>query len=106
MKVALLSLSEKDFNQVLIRQSNDLLRGSGLEDIHIFRSKRYLRGRGFLDFIRGVGNFLMPLAKKYIQPSLSEFAHGMVKDMSEGKNLKSSLKTRGKKGIKNRLKNS
>ena len=100
MKIALVGLSEKDFNQILIRQNNDLLRGSGIEDINIFRSKRYLRGSGFLDFIRGVGNFLMPIAKKYIQPSLTEFAHGMVKDISEGRNIKTSLKTRGKKGMK------
>ena len=100
MKVALVALSEKDFNQILIRQNNDLLRGSGIDDINIFRSKRYLRGSGFLDFIRGVGNFLMPLAKKYIQPSLTGFAHGMVQDISEGKNIKSSLKNRSKKSMK------
>ena len=100
MKVALVTLSEKDFNQILIRQTNELLRGSGIDDINIFRSKRYLRGSGFLDFIRGVGNFLMPLAKKYIQPSLSGFAHGIVNDITEGKNIKSSLKNRSKKSMK------
>ena len=100
MKVALVALSEKDFNEILLRQNNDLLRGGGIDDINIFRSKRYLRGSGFLDFIRGVGNFLLPIAKKYIQPSLSGFAHGMVKDISEGKNIKSSLKNRSKKSMK------
>ena len=100
MKVALLSLSEKEFNQILYAQNNNLLNGSGLEDINIFRSKRYLQGSGFFDFIKGVGSFLFPLAKKYVAPSLGEFAQGMVSDIAQGKNIKSTLKHRGKKGLK------
>ena len=100
MKVSLVTLSEKEFNQILITQNNNLLRGSGLDDINIFRSKRYLQGSGFFDFIKGVGNFLMPLAKKYVAPSLGGFAQGVVKDLVQGKNIKSSLKYRGTKGLK------
>ena len=100
MKVSLVTLSEKEFNQILITQNNNLLRGSGLDDINIFRSKRYLQGSGFFDFIKGVGNFLMPLAKKYVAPSLGGFAQGVVKDLVQGKDIKSSLKYRGTKGLK------
>ena len=100
MKIALASLSESEFNHILLTQKNNLLRGSGLDDINIFRSKRHLQGSGFVDFIKGVGSFLFPLAKKFIAPSLGEFAQGMVSDISEGRNFKSSLKQRGKKGLK------
>ena len=99
MRIAFVTLSEKEFNHVLSTQNN-VLTGSGFDDINIFRAKRYLQGSGFFDFIKGVGKFLFPLAKKYVAPSLNDFGRGVIKDLVAGENIKSSVKKRGKKGLK------
>ena len=100
VKIAMRSLSEKEFADALNNQFNNLLKGGGLDDISIFRvSRKPLHGSGFLDFISGIGKFILPAVKRIIAPAAGEFAHGVINDMVSGKNFKSSLKKRGKHGL-------
>ena len=101
VKIALKPLTEQEFANILNNQFNALLKGGTLDDIDKFRiSKRPLRGSGFLDIIQSIGKFVLPAVKKYLAPVFSEFSHGMIDDISQGKNLKASLKSRGKAGLK------
>ena len=101
VKIALKSLSEQEFIDILNNQFNALLKGGSLDDIDVFRVfKHSLRGSGFLDILSSIGKFVLPAVKKYIVPVASEFAHGVIDDLSQGKNFKYTMKTRGKKGLK------
>ena len=100
VKIALKTLSEEEFINVLNNQFNALLKGGSLDDIDVFKvSKRSLRGSGFLDIIQSIGKFVLPAVKKYLAPAAAEFAHGLISDLSQGKNIKTSMKTRGKAGL-------
>ena len=101
VKIALKPLTEQEFVNILNNQFNALLNGGTLDDIDIFRiSKRPLRGSGFLDIIQSIGKFVLPAVKKYLAPVFTEFSHDMIDDISQGKDLKASLKSRGKAGLK------
>ena len=102
VKIALKVLSEQEFVNILNDQFNGLLHGGSLEDIDIFRVPRRhsLQGSGFLDIISSIGKFVLPAVKRLIVPAASEFAHGVIDDFAQGKSIKSSLKTRGKEGLK------
>ena len=101
VKIALKTLSEQEFINILNNQFNALLKGGSLDDIDVFRvSKPSLRGSGFLDIFSSIGKFVLPAVKKYLAPAATEFAHGIIHDLSQGKNIKNSMKTRGKTGLK------
>ena len=102
VKIALKVLSEQEFVNILNNQFNGLLHGGSLEDIDIFRVPRRhsLQGSGFLDIISSIGKFVLPAVKRLIVPAASEFAHGVIDDFAQGKSIKSSMKTRGKEGLK------
>ena len=101
VKIALKTLSEQEFINILNNQFNALLKGGSLDDIDVFRvSKPSLRGSGFLDIFSSIGKFVLPAVKKYLAPVATEFAHGVIDDLSEGRNIKNSMKTRGKTGLK------
>jgi hypothetical protein len=53
-----------------------------------------------LDIFSSIGKFVLPAVKKYLAPAATEFAHGIIHDLSQGKNIKNSMKTRGKTGLK------
>merc|ERR1711951_325124 len=65
------------------------LRGGGLEDINIFRSKRrYIQGSGLLSSFANLSKLLLPAIKRHVLPAATNFASGVVKDVSAGKNFK------------------
>ena len=94
-------LSEHEFAQIVKNQAVYKLRGGGLDDINIFRTKkRYLQGSGLLSSFANLGKLLLPAIRRYVLPAAGSFASGVVKDMSAGKNFKESVKHRGKKNKK------
>ena len=89
-------LSEQEFAQIVRNQAVYKLRGGGLDDINIFRTKkRYLQGSGLLSSFANLSKFLLPAIRRYVLPAAGSFASGVVKDVSAGKNFKESVKHRG-----------
>merc|ERR1711895_208219 len=94
-------LSEQEFAQIVKNQAVYNLRGGGLDDINIFRTKkRYLQGSGLLSSFANLSKFLLPAIKRYVLPAAGSFASGVVKDVSAGKIFKESIKQQGKKNLK------
>ena len=94
-------LSEQEFAQIVRNQAVYKLRGGGLDDINIFRSKkRYIQGSGLLSSFANLSKFLLPAIKRYVLPAAGNFASGVVKDVSAGRNFKESIKQHGKKILK------
>ena len=101
VKIALRILSEHEFAKILDSQFNGVLYGASLDDIDIFRVYRpQLQGSGFLDIISSLGKFVLPAVRKFLAPAASEFAHGVIDDMIDGKSIKKTFKERGKQGLK------
>ena len=101
VKIALKILSEHEFAKILDSQFNGVLYGGALDDIDIFRVYRPpLQGSGFLDIISSLGKFILPAMRKFIAPAASEFAHGMIDDLVDGK----SIKKQSKRGVNMALK--
>ena len=102
VKVGLYPLSEQDFVQILKKQNvYNNLRGAGVGDINIFRTKRgKLHGAGILSTITNLGKMLLPSLKKYLLPAAGRFTSGVIKDISKGKKFKESVTSRGKKNLK------
>ena len=93
-------LSAQEFAQIVKNQAVYKLRGGGLDDINIFRSKkRYIQGSGLLSSFANLSKFLLPAIKRYVLPAAGNFASGVVKDVSAGRNFKESIKQHGKKKI-------
>ena len=91
-------LSAHEFAQIVKNQAVYKLRGGGLDDINIFRSKkRYIQGSGLLSSFANLSKFLLPAIKRYVLPAAGNFASGVVKDVSAGRNFKESIKQHGKK---------
>ena len=91
-------LSEQEFAQIVRNQAVYKLRGGGLDDINIFRTKkRYLQGSGLLSSFANLSKFLLPAIRKYVLPAAGSIASGVVKDVSAGRNFKESIKQHGKK---------
>merc|ERR1711889_36180 len=89
-------LSEQEFAQIVRNQAVYKLRGGGLGDINIFRTKkRYLQGSGLLSTFANLSKLLLPTIRRYVLPAAGSFASGVVKDVSAGKNFKESIKHRG-----------
>jgi len=94
-------LSAHEFAQIVKNQDVYKLRGGGLDDINIFRSKkRYIQGSGLLSSFANLSKFLLPAIKRYVLPAAGNFASGVVKDVSAGRNFKESIKQHGKKNLK------
>ena len=94
-------LSEQEFAQIVKNQAVYKLRGGGLDDINIFRSKkRYIQGSGLLSSFANLSKFLLPAIKRYVLPAAGNFASGVVKDVSAGRNFKESIKQHGTKKLK------
>ena len=90
-------ISAHEFAQIVKNQDVYKLRGGGLEDINIFRSKRrYIQGSGLLSSFANLSKFLLPAIKRYVLPAAGNFASGVVKDVSAGRNFKESIKQHGK----------
>merc|ERR1711951_92441 len=90
-------LSAHEFAQIVKNQDVYKLRGGGLDDINIFRSKkRYIQGSGLLSSFANLSKFLLPAIKRYVLPAAGNFASGVVKDVSAGRNFKESIKQHGK----------
>ena len=102
VKVGLYPLSEQDFVQILKKQNvYNNLRGAGVGDINIFRTKRRnLQGHGILSTMANLGKMLLPSLKKYLLPAAGRFTSGVIKDISKGKKIKESVASRGKKNLK------
>ena len=99
-------LSAQEFAQIVKNQAVYKLRGGGLDDINIFRTKkRYLQGNGLLSSFANLGKLLLPAIRRYVLPAAGSFASGVVKDMSAGKNFKESVKHRGNFFFKNGVQN-
>ena len=99
-------LSEQEFAQIVRNQAVYKLRGGGLDDINIFRTKkRYLQGSGLLSSFANLSKFLLPAIRRYVLPAAGSFASGVVKDVSAGRNFKESIKQHGKKNLKNGIQN-
>ena len=100
VKIALKILTEQEFASILNSRFNGLLQGGSLDDIDIFRiPNRPLQGSGFLDIISSIGKFVLPAMRKYTAPAASEFAHGVIDDVMQGKNLKKTVRDCGKHGF-------
>merc|ERR1711989_220618 len=94
-------LSAHEFAQIVKIQDVYKLRGGGLEDINIFRSKkRYIQGSGLLSSFANLSKLLLPAIKRHVLPAAANFASGVVKDVSAGRNFKESIKQHGKKNLK------
>ena len=102
VKVGLYPLSEQDFVQILKKQNvYNNLRGAGVGDINIFRTKRRnLQSHGILSTIANLGKMLLPSLKKYLLPAAGRFTSGVIKDISKGKKFKESVASQGKKNLK------
>merc|ERR1711989_169139 len=89
-------ISAHEFAQIVKNQDVYKLRGGGLDDINIFRSKkRYLQGSGLLSSFANLSKFLLPAIRRYVLPAAGSFASGVVKDVSAGRNFKESIKQHG-----------
>ena len=94
-------ISAHEFAQIVKNQDVYKLRGGGLEDINIFRSKRrYIQGGGLLSTFANLSKLLLPAIKRHVLPAAANFASGVVQDVSAGRNLKESIRQRGKKNLK------
>ena len=103
MRIAFRPLSESQFEQLLkADESFAYNTGHGLSDISVFATKRRLRqGEGFIrNLLSTYGPKLIPLLKKYVLPATKNFAKNITTDVIQGKNLKNSLKERGKQSAK------
>ena len=93
-------ISAHEFAQIVKNQDVYKLRGGGLEDINIFRSKkRYIQGSGLLSTFANLSKLLLPAIKRHVLPAAANFASGVVQDVSAGRNLKESIRQRGKKNL-------
>ena len=94
-------ISAHEFAQIVKNQDVYKLRGGGLEDINIFRSKkRYIQGSGLFSAFANLSKLLLPAIKRHVLPAAANFASGVVQDVSAGRNLKESIRQRGKKNLK------
>merc|ERR1712240_238483 len=94
-------ISAHEFAQIVKNQDVYKLRGGGLEDINIFRTKkRYIQGSGLLSTFANLSKLLHPAIKRHVLPAAANFASGVVQDVSAGRNFKESIKQRGKKNLK------
>ena len=86
VKIAMKTLSEKEFID-LIRNENILsLHGGSLKDINIFRiDRKQLQGSGIIDTLAKIGRFILPAVKKYIAPTALDFTKDVFNDVREGK---------------------
>ena len=102
VKIGLYPLSEQEFIKIIKNHDAVSLAGGALKDINIFRvnKRQSLNGAGILDTFASIGRFLFPSIRKHVGPAVSDFAKGMTSDLISGKKFKESLKTRGKKGLK------
>ena len=102
VKVALTPLSESEFISLLNKHNHvNYLRGGSLKDINIFRSrKKVQRGNGIFSIISNLGRRALPYVSKYLLPVAKDFGKAVITDVLGGQTLKSSLKKRGKEGIK------
>ena len=91
-------ISAHEFAQIVKNQDVYKLRGGGLEDINIFRTKkRYIQGSGLLSTFANLSKLLLPAIKRHVLPAAANFASGVVQDVSAGRNFRESFKQRGKK---------
>ena len=101
VKTSLRPLSKQEFVNILNGQFKALLKGGTLEDIDDFRvSQPFMRGSAFIDIISCIRKFVLPAVGNFLAPATTNFAHGLVDNISQGKNLKRSLKIRGQEGLK------
>ena len=102
MRISFILPSEHEFK--VLFSSTPLHKGSGLDDISIFQSKRLhhsvgnRRGAGIFSFI---GKRVLPFIFKAAKPAAKQFVSSVVKDTIKGKKpLKESLKKHGIKALK------
>merc|ERR1739842_1254 len=100
-KIAMKTLSEKEFID-LIRNENILsLHGGSLKDINIFRiDRKPLHGSGIIDTLTKIGRFILPAVKKYIAPAALDFTKDVYNDVRDGRKIRESLKKQGVKSLK------
>lgn len=66
--------------------------GAGLDDIEVFKGQPYQRGYGIGSFLKRIG---IPILKSLFRTGLD-----IGQDVLDNQNLKNSLKTRGREGLK------
>ena len=74
-----------------------LVRGSGLDDIRVYRQK----GAGLFSFLGRVVRNSIPFLKKFILPEVGNLAKNVTTDISEGKTLRQSLRKHAINSVKN-----
>ena len=101
VKIAMKTLSEKEFID-LIRNENILsLHGGSLKDINIFRiDRKPLHGSGIIDTLTKIGRFILPAVKKYIAPVALDFTKDVFNDVRDGRKIRESFKKQGVKSLK------
>ena len=101
VKIAMKTLSEKEFVDIIKNENILSLHGGSLKDINIFRiDKKQLHGSGIIDTLTKIGRFIFPAIKKYVAPATMEFTKDVFNDVKEGKKFKESLKKQGVKNLK------
>ena len=102
MRISFIPPSEHEFK--VLFSSTPLHKGSGLDDISIFQTKRLhhsvgnRRGGGIFSFI---AKRVLPFIFKAAKPAAKQFVSSVVKDTIKGKKpLKESLKKHGMKALK------
>ena len=101
--VAFKTLSEHEFNKIS-NSFSPIISGQGQGDINIFRRyrpNRLSKGQGLWSILSQIGRRALPFLKEWVLPSAKEYGKNVLSDVIEGKNLKSSLKSRGNESLKN-----
>ena len=101
VKIAMKTLSEKEFIELVRNENIIALHGGSLKDINIFRiDRKPLHGSGIIDTLTKIGRFIFPAVKKYIAPAALDFTKDVYNDMRDGRKIRESLKKQGVKSLK------
>ena len=101
--IAFKTFNEQEFNSIS-NFFSPIISGQGQGDINIFRRYRpntLTRGQEILSILSQIGKRSLPFLKEWILPSAREYGKNVLADVIGGKSLKSSLKSGGKKSLKN-----
>ena len=85
VKIAMKTLSEKEFIELVRNENIIALHGGSLKDINIFRiDRKQLQGSGIIDTLAKIGRFILPAVKKYIAPAALDFTKDVFNDVRDG----------------------
>ena len=84
----------------ILRASPKSKRGGALSNIRVFEAPYHVKGSGLLSVLRGIGRKALPFLMQHVAPSATRMVKDVISDLQEGKNIKSSLRSRGVSALK------